>query len=406
MVIGDEDTTAWEQTPEEKARLERELNVHWAEEKANVPTQISCPLPPEDQEEEQRRRAEEMVRRIAAEKRLKAKKTKNTLLVIGAILVVVAMIVFARISSSTSTPPLTPAPTLFMQRYFMISLIQSRSASTSFADSSSPQSQSLSWILSDPFSSDGLSDNRLMQRFSLATLYYSMNGINWNHDGWLNSTNECDWGDSDREFHCSQESAVEQLQLGIDNLSGRIPIEIGLLNQLTYLSLHNNNYGNQLNQLTGSLPSELGLLNQLNELYLSRNQLTGPLPSELGLLIQLNKLRLSRSQLTGPLPSELGLLIQLTNLSLDNNQLTGFLPSELGILSQLNSLNLDVNQLTGSIPSEFGLLIQLDWLSLYNNTFKGSMPSSLCSSNATIVIDCGEIDCTCCRSASIDSCPS
>ena len=49
----------------------------------------------------------------------------------------------------------------------MISLIQSCGVSTTFADSSSPQSQSLDWFLADPFCSGGLLDDRLEQRFVL-----------------------------------------------------------------------------------------------------------------------------------------------------------------------------------------------------------------------------------------------
>ena len=364
MELDDEDTTTWVQTPEDKARLERELEAFEREGEVHDHLKITRPPSSLAQQEEQRRRAEEIVARIAAEKELKAKKTKKALLITGAILVVVAIAVGVVIgvssSSSNSTPDPTPTPIL-SQRDSMISLIQSRSASTSFTNSSSPQSQSLDWVLSDAFSSDGLSDDRLVQRFALATLYYSTNGTYWDHDGWLNSTNECDGHDSD-DVRCSSESMAEELHLYQDNLSGRIPIEIGLLTTLTTLRLGRN-------QLTGSIPSELGLLNQLTALHLWANQLTGSLPSELGLLNQLNELYLSR------------------------------------------------NQLTGSLPSELGLLIQLNELSLYDNDLTGSIPSSLCSPalNATIAIDCeDEIACTCCVSGVDvndnglfdDSCPS
>ena len=135
-------------------------------------------------------------------------------------------------------------------------MIQSRSAATTFSSFISPQNQALDWILSDTYFSDGLLDDRLLQQFALVTLYYSKNGANWSHGGWLESQNECNWYNG-FDFSCSQESMVEELRLNDDNLSGLIPVEIGLLTQITALYLHDN-------KLTGSLPSELGLLTKLS----------------------------------------------------------------------------------------------------------------------------------------------
>ena len=139
-----------------------------------------------------------------------------------------------------------------VRRYQMMLLIQSRNPSTTFTDSSSPQNKALDWILSDPFSSDGLPEDRLVQRFALATLYYSTDGANYwrNGGGWLTSTNECDWDGDDRQFLCSSESMVEVVFLVNNQLTGPIPSEFALLTQLTYLALYNND-------LTGSMPSSL-----------------------------------------------------------------------------------------------------------------------------------------------------
>jgi len=307
------------------------------------------------EEVRQSKNDEEAVEHVATENE---SKTKKNVLIVGAILLAVAIAIGVGIgvsSSSSNLPPALPAttgpapsPTLApvpLERDAIAALIQARSASTSFSDSSSPQSQSLDWILSDPFSSDGLSEDRLVQRFAMATLYYSTNGNNWDHGGWVESKNECDWdNDNDGVRRCSQEFMLVGLDLLFDSLFGRIPIEVGLLTHLKFLSF-------SLNKLTGSMPTELGLLTQLEELHLSGNQLTGSLPTELGLMTQLKQLRLHVNQLKGSLPSELGVLTQLTQLGLANNHVTG------------------------------------------------SMPSSLCSSGLVIHIDCGEIACTCCVKA-------
>ena len=155
---------------------------------------------------------------------------KNLCLVASTIVVLVLAVVVSVAATwicndprHCSTPALTPAPTQApirapirapgtLERESMITFIQSKSALTSFSNST-PQRQALEWILTDTYSSEGLSDYRLLQRFALATLYYSTNGTEWrNGGGWLEPTNECEWGGSeDHQFGCSQESMVQRL---------------------------------------------------------------------------------------------------------------------------------------------------------------------------------------------------
>lgn len=54
-------------------------------------------------------------------------------------------------------------------------------------------------------------------------------------------------------------------------IRGHIPPDLGLLTDLTYLSLWNN-------QLSGTIPSSLVALTALTELYLNKNQLVGTMP--------------------------------------------------------------------------------------------------------------------------------
>ena len=193
-----------------------------------------------------------------------------------------------------------------------------------------------------------------------------------------------------------------------------IPSEIGLLTQLTYLGLGEN-------QLNGTIPSTLGNLVQLNSLLLGNNQLSGTIPSTLGNLVQLTDLGLVDNQLNGTIPSTLGNLVKLSDLTTWNNQLIGTIPSTLGNLVQLtyqsiernhsialrnlvklNSLLLDMNQLTGTIPSTLGNLTQHSYLDVYNNTrLSGTISSALCSIFAIqIAVDCANIECACCLDGS------
>ncbi|KAI2489100.1 hypothetical protein MHU86_25502 [Fragilaria crotonensis] len=174
----------------------------------------------------------------------------------------------------------------------------------------------------------------------------------------------------------------------------KIPSEIGLLTQLTFLSF----FGNAL---TSTIPSEIGLLKKLTWLDFDFSGLTSTIPSEIGSLTQLNVLSFYSNQLISTIPIEIGRLSLLTALSFDSNALSSRIPSEIGLLARLTYLFLSNNELTSTIPSEIGLLTQLKMLSFFGNTLKGTIPSSLCSLPSLygkLGIDCGEITCAsgCC----------
>ena len=163
---------------------------------------------------------------------------------------------------------------------------------------------------------------------------------------------------------------LRELNLGANQLSGKIPSELGGLSNLEYLGL-------AYNQLSGEIPSELGDLSNLQYLGLGNNQLSGKIPSELGQPSNLRELYLGGNQLSGEIPLELGHLIDLQALSLRGNQLSGEIPSKLGYLFDLQKLNLSDNQLSGEIPSELGQLGDLRKLRLGGNQFTGCHPFAL-----------------------------
>ena len=61
----------------------------------------------------------------------------------------------------------------------------------------------------------------------------------------------------------------------------------------------------------------------LTELSLRDNALTGSIPTELGLMTALKYLGLSDTTLTGPIPTELGLMTALTTLELPESTING-----------------------------------------------------------------------------------
>ena len=105
----------------------------------------------------------------------------------------------------------------------------------------------------------------------LVALYHATDGPNWKDaHNWLSNAPIGQW------YGVTTDSSgrVTELHLHENELSGRIPREVGDLSSLRQLLLHRN-------RLTGNMPSELGRLSNLEELVLTSNQLTGQIPAEL-----------------------------------------------------------------------------------------------------------------------------
>jgi len=269
----------------------------------------------------------------------------------------------------------------------------------------SPQSSAYEWLLADPHLAT-YSTNQKVQRFVLATLYFSTRGgLDWHSsESWLSvSVSECGWYSTTKSNTeiCDADGNYLRLSLSSNGLEGTLPAEIGLLSTLIELNLDFNRLtggipstvGNMIrlnylslswNRLSGSLPVEIGNLENLITLSMEGNALDQAIPTEIGQLHRLEKLVLSQRQggksgLVGKIPSELGQMESLKELNLQFNKLSGTIPSELMQLQFLQVLVLDFNRLTGTIPTHVGLQQpqQLVQLSLSDNRFEGTIPSQL-----------------------------
>ena len=204
-------------------------------------------------------------------------------------------------------------------------------------------------------------------RAALVALYNATDGANWtDNTNWLSNETLSEW----HGVTTDATGRVTVLSLSVNELSGRIPAELGNLANLQRLDLTDN-------YLSGEIPAELGNLANLQTLYLSWNELSGEIPMELGNLANLQRLYLYANDLSGEIPAELGSLTNLQWLILHGNQLSGEIPSELGSLTSLQWLHLDNNQLTGEIPSELGDLTNLQRLQLQGNELTGQLPEEL-----------------------------
>ncbi|XP_030541450.2 MDIS1-interacting receptor like kinase 2-like [Rhodamnia argentea] len=172
------------------------------------------------------------------------------------------------------------------------------------------------------------------------------------------------------EFPFSSLPYLTYIDMYINELSGGIPPQVGLLTNLTYLDL-------SFNQLSGQIPRDIGDLTKLEVLHLISNELNGSIPDEIGRLRLMNELALYSNQLDGSLPSSLGNLSSLARLYLYNNSFSGFIPLEMGNLTNLEEIYMDTNFLTGPLPPTFGKLTKLTELHVYDNELTGSIPPEI-----------------------------
>ena len=192
---------------------------------------------------------------------------------------------------------------------------------------------------------------------AVVALYNATNGPKWgNNSGWMRG-DPCQ--DLWHGLYCSDGRIVE-INLPNNLLSGRIPLNITLANQLKVLRLYSNSIG-------GTLPPGLFKMGSLQVLNVYNNNIGGTLPDNISCL-NLTQLILSQNQLGGTLPtvwSTVGL--QILVISFNNFQ--GPLPPAIGKLTELVQLILAYNQLTGTFPGEYGNLHKLQQLWLFQNAF-------------------------------------
>ncbi|KAJ7958811.1 putative Leucine-rich receptor-like kinase family protein [Quillaja saponaria] len=199
----------------------------------------------------------------------------------------------------------------------------------------------------------------------------------------------------------SSNSSLVSLDLGDNDMHGRIPDWIGNLAALNILVLRGNHF-------MGRIPNQLCLMTGLTIIDLSYNSLSGPIPSCLsnitfktieqqvggmdnftrGLRIRghdsrgLNSLIYVQEQVdftTKMLEHRFygNVLALLIGIDLSHNELQGDIPPELGNLTEVHSLNLSHNYLTGQIPVSFSNLRQIESLDLSFNKLNGRIPAQL-----------------------------
>ncbi|MFS7914569.1 putative non-specific serine/threonine protein kinase [Helianthus anomalus] len=141
------------------------------------------------------------------------------------------------------------------------------------------------------------------------------------------------------------------------------------------------------NSFTRKIPECLWHFKDLKVLNLGQNNLHGRLHTSIGYLINLEVLYLYNS-FSGELPSSLKNCSMLTFLVLGANEFSGYIPIWIGErLAGLYALSLTSNQFSGAIPLQLSQLPFLHILDLSNNKLRGTIPS--CLNNIIAMVDNG-----------------
>jgi hypothetical protein len=150
------------------------------------------------------------------------------LLIVVAVAVALALVLPSEPTMPTQAPnTTTPIPQDLSE------LISSASSDggAALATPSTPQYKALEWLAGNPNLAN-YTYQQVIQRYALATLYYSTKGDSWaSNDFWLSNADVCGkWNQyNGTTIDCTSTGAVSSLDLPSNGLRGTIPPEIGML---------------------------------------------------------------------------------------------------------------------------------------------------------------------------------
>ena len=248
-----------------------------------------------------------------------------------------------------------------------------------FEDVESPEYLALNYILTaegDSFDTNVEEDRfRLVQMYSLLTLWYSSTNAWVDETGWTLTSDFCGWagvtcmpaGENDQgEDGDVNEGGDGDVDQGEDGDQG----EGGEGDQGDAEGDQGNGQGDQDNGQGRRLQGNTQRM-AVVEIDMTENGLTGTLPVDLALLGTLRVLTLSNNNILGPLPQSLFIMSNLEELYIDNN----LIESELTDVSGLKSITVffaSENSLSGDV-SIFWKLTTLTVLVLDDNSFTGTL---------------------------------
>jgi hypothetical protein len=174
--------------------------------------------------------------------------------------------------STTGSASQNPVPTTNTEeqtREVAITNLLQKVSADSVITTGAPQNLALNWILYGDDQRASVHDTHLIQRYVLAVIYYSLGGEKWPFaSSWLSGTSsECEYPG----VACNDNGVITTIALVASGLTGSIPKEIGLLDDLNFLDFSNNKIG-------GVIPIQLANLEELESLLLHDNGIRGAVP--------------------------------------------------------------------------------------------------------------------------------
>ncbi|KAM4110890.1 hypothetical protein ACJW30_05G026100 [Castanea mollissima] len=220
----------------------------------------------------------------------------------------------------------------------------------------------------------------LQSQKSLSFLDMSMSGISGKAPGWFwNWTANITYIDlSNNHIECNVSdiflsSTVQMLNIANNSFYG--PISTFLCqkkirkNKLEVLDASNN-------LLSGELSHCWKYWQSLIHLNLGSNNLLGRIPYSMGALVNLQSLHLQNNSICGDIPSSLKKCSNMRLIDMGNNHLS-IMPLWIGELTNLTILRLRSSEFKGYIPQQICQLSSLIVLDLANNSLLGSIPNCL-----------------------------
>jgi hypothetical protein len=186
-------------------------------------------------------------------------------------------------------------------------------------------------------SEDATAVRNFLQRYVLNTIYYSLNGKDWDENAnWNSQMDVCTWYGvgcdgipyEEGTYDASTEGIVTSLSLSDNNLVGKLAGDVSALSELNALEFHSN-------YIEGTIPPSFYTMTSLSVLFLDDNYISGSISNSIGKM-NLERLTLSDNDMVGSIPAEMGDMKDLVMVWLFNNEkMEGGIPESLGGLEKL-----------------------------------------------------------------------
>ena len=215
-----------------------------------------------------------------------------------------------------------------------------------------PQNKAFYWLATDE-NLQKLDHTERSQRYALAVFYYATNAVATSYTDspkpwvsahlWLSKSHECEW----KGIECNDSGHIVAIGLERNNLTGALPVEIGILGD----KLHTLDLTSNLIHMEGDDFEAFADLTKLQTLLMDDNYLVyrKGLPFQFQKMVELEKLRLSYNLFSGVLEGDhevLPQLTKLTHLEIESNFLSGTMPAIIGEMSNLVYMYVRRNELS------------------------------------------------------------